>query len=145
MKCFYHPEVDAVATCVECGKGLCSECAVKYKEMECDDCSVKHKTKIKGASWLEIAICVAVFIATFIYFKYQGSNLEATLVFSWLFCGAPFGWKTLNKITPSVFLFLPIIGWLIFLIFKGILSIVVGIVAMPVSIVMAIVKIVRNK
>jgi uncharacterized membrane protein len=28
MKCFYHPDADAVAICKNCNKGLCSECAV---------------------------------------------------------------------------------------------------------------------
>jgi hypothetical protein len=27
MKCYYHPDRDAVAQCSECHKGLCSECA----------------------------------------------------------------------------------------------------------------------
>jgi hypothetical protein len=27
MKCFYHPQTDAVATCKNCNKGLCLECA----------------------------------------------------------------------------------------------------------------------
>jgi hypothetical protein len=26
MKCFYHPQIDAVATCKNCNKGLCLEC-----------------------------------------------------------------------------------------------------------------------
>ncbi len=28
MKCYVHPDTDAVATCTECGKGICSECAI---------------------------------------------------------------------------------------------------------------------
>jgi len=28
MKCFYHSQVDAVAVCKNCGRGLCSGCAV---------------------------------------------------------------------------------------------------------------------
>jgi hypothetical protein len=28
MKCYYHPQVDAVAICKHCHKGLCPECAV---------------------------------------------------------------------------------------------------------------------
>lgn len=28
MKCFDHPEKDAVGSCKSCGKGVCSECAV---------------------------------------------------------------------------------------------------------------------
>jgi hypothetical protein len=26
MKCFYHPQIDAVAICKNCSKGLCMEC-----------------------------------------------------------------------------------------------------------------------
>jgi hypothetical protein len=28
MKCFYHPESDAVGVCKACSKGVCTECAV---------------------------------------------------------------------------------------------------------------------
>jgi len=28
MKCWAHPEVDAVAVCVSCGKGLCRDCSI---------------------------------------------------------------------------------------------------------------------
>jgi Flp pilus assembly protein TadB len=27
MRCFYHRDVDAVATCKSCGRGLCPDCA----------------------------------------------------------------------------------------------------------------------
>ena len=30
MKCFYHPTVDAVAICKNCGKGLCAESLVDF-------------------------------------------------------------------------------------------------------------------
>ena len=29
MKCNYHPEIDAIGTCVYCGRMLCSECALQ--------------------------------------------------------------------------------------------------------------------
>ena len=28
MRCFYHQDADAVATCKNCGRGLCAGCAV---------------------------------------------------------------------------------------------------------------------
>jgi Flp pilus assembly protein TadB len=28
MRCFYHQEVEAIATCKNCGRGLCAGCAV---------------------------------------------------------------------------------------------------------------------
>ena len=38
MKCFNHIELEAVATCQRCGKGLCRECAAKYSPCYCDEC-----------------------------------------------------------------------------------------------------------
>jgi hypothetical protein len=32
MKCFYHPLVDATATCQRCGKFLCSHCSSIFTE-----------------------------------------------------------------------------------------------------------------
>jgi len=28
MKCFHHPDRDAVVTCCKCGKGLCNDCTI---------------------------------------------------------------------------------------------------------------------
>jgi len=37
-----------------------------------------------------------------------------------------FGWKALNKIQPSIFLFMPLIGWFIYFVAKWLLSMLVG-------------------
>lgn len=46
MKCYYHPESDAVAQCKECGRYLCKECSDKYmaafEEVLCEDCAQKR-------------------------------------------------------------------------------------------------------
>lgn len=44
---------------------------------------------------------------------------------------AIFGWKALNKIQPDIFLWMPIIGWVIFFVVKGFISIVAGIFVAP--------------
>ncbi len=36
------------------------------------------------------------------------------------------GWKALTKITPNIFLIMPIGGWLIYFLVKGVLSIAIG-------------------
>lgn len=41
MKCFNHPEREAVATCQKCGKGLCRECAEKHTPCLCNACAVQ--------------------------------------------------------------------------------------------------------
>lgn len=40
-------------------------------------------------------------------------------------CGY-FGWQSLKKITPNIFLWMPLAGWAIYFLLKGVLSIVVG-------------------
>ena len=42
-----------------------------------------------------------------------------------------FGWKALSKITPDVFLLMPIGGWITYYIIKGILSFIVGFFVAP--------------
>lgn len=39
MNCCFHPEREASAYCVRCGKGLCSDCAEKYSPPVCASCA----------------------------------------------------------------------------------------------------------
>jgi hypothetical protein len=58
MKCGYHPEREAVGTCVGCGRGICEFCkTIINAEMHCPDCIEKIHTspnimtpEIKGTS-----------------------------------------------------------------------------------------------
>ena len=45
MKCYFHPEIDAVAICKNCGKGICPECAADVENgMACrNSCEEKVK------------------------------------------------------------------------------------------------------
>ena len=43
MKCYYHPDRDAVATCQVCGRALCPDCASKYHPCLCDDCYAQQR------------------------------------------------------------------------------------------------------
>jgi len=39
MRCYYHPEADAVATCRDCGKAICQSCAVNVAgKLVCSQC-----------------------------------------------------------------------------------------------------------
>jgi len=44
MNCYFHPEEVSVASCVDCGKGLCQTCAAKYSISICDSCNTKRGT-----------------------------------------------------------------------------------------------------
>lgn len=44
---------------------------------------------------------------------------------------AYFGWKSLNVITPNIFLFMPIVGWIIYCVVKGMISFFIGFIVAP--------------
>lgn len=42
-----------------------------------------------------------------------------------------FGWQALNKITPDIFLFMSVTGWIIYFCVKGFLSVFLGVFVAP--------------
>ena len=140
MKCYYHPNREIVATCTECGKGLCKECASKWEPTLCDDCAKSRisdkKIALKKSIGLSIAVLVAGAIIGIIMAiqdkRLDNLGLCLTLAFAVAF--AVNGWQWLNKIQPNMFLFLPVVGWLIYFFVKFIIAIFVGVVALPVNI-----------
>ena len=58
LKCYYHPERDAVGTCANCGKAVCPECKVMLSQKcYCNPCadeacaSAASGVQPKAASW----------------------------------------------------------------------------------------------
>ena len=56
-----------------------------------------------------------------------------------------FGWKALNRIQPSFFIVLPIIGWIVYILLKLFLATVVGMFVTPFIISKKIVSSLQNK
>lgn len=53
MHCYYHPEREAVSTCVECGKAVCPECKIEYRgRIFCNPC-IEKKIMGTGATSLQ--------------------------------------------------------------------------------------------
>jgi hypothetical protein len=51
MKCYVHPDVDAVGTCANCGKFVCSSCAVDYQgKVTCKSCIEKMASSSGAAA-----------------------------------------------------------------------------------------------
>lgn len=57
-----------------------------------------------------------------------------------LLAGIPYGWALLNKMTSRFFMWLPIIGWLIYFLIKLVLSYFIGLIALPVKLIQWISK-----
>lgn len=67
-------------------------------------------------------------------------------VVSWtiyIICGI-FGWQALNKITPSMFLWMSFVGWIIYFCIKGVISVIIGIFVAPYKIAKAIINLVAD-
>ena len=45
MKCYNHPDRDAVSTCTVCGRGLCKECTDLYEPVMCEKCRLESVEK----------------------------------------------------------------------------------------------------
>lgn len=139
MKCYYHPDREIVATCTECGKGLCKACASKWDPTLCDDCAKVRIDEKRAALKKSVALSVAALIVGVVIGvimavqDQQISYLWTGLVLALAFVFVVNGWQWLNRIQPSMFLFLPVIGWLFYFGFKFLLAYFVGVVAFPVN------------
>ena len=150
MKCFNHPEMEAVATCQKCGKGLCRECAEKYTPCMCDPCAAQakrsqqqqaqnkeeqRKQKYKNAlvdtrcefiGTAVIGILVGIFGVWFMTQSEYGHPEDLHTFFDYImlffvwFC-VPFGWKFLTYLQS--FFPLSIFGTFLFWIIYGVVKV----------------------
>ncbi len=155
MKCFNHPEREAVATCQKCGKGLCRECAEKYTPCMCDPCAgqtrrsqqqlaqnreEQRKQKYKDAlvdtrsefiKTAVIGILIGILCAWFMKGEHKGLAFTDYAGYFILGFFVPFGWKFLTYLQS--FFPLSIFGtfwfWIIYGVVKLALSMLVGIPA----------------
>ena len=140
MNCFNHPNESAVSQCKECGKGLCLECTNQFSKPICPACFSASRKKQKRAALKEILLTLLIgcpigfILAVLVYDIVTPDDNWWKNSFFMMFMGLGIvsGWKTLNKVTPQAFLFLPILGWGIYFIMKAGLAILVGLVAFPV-------------
>ena len=147
MNCFYHAEDAAVATCVDCGKGLCTACAKKYSIPICNDCnanrSKSEKKQITNGFIPTIVLFVIALIAGIFLMSLSSTNTSVIItfgiMFGYLIAGVPWGWNAISFIQPKMFLFMSFFGWLLYFLIKGSISALVGMVAMPIGIIRLII------
>ena len=145
MNCYYHPHKSAVATCSDCGKGLCQECADKWNPILCDDCAGNQLSIRQSTLKRTVIIGVVLFIAGFLAYYWIEGNVLKALLGGYLIAGVPNGWAALSKIQPRIFLFLPIIGWVIYFIVKFVLACFVGLGVFPINIIRCVTELKSNK
>lgn len=155
MNCFNHPPQIAVAQCVDCRKGLCSNCATSYSMPICIPCNTN---RIKGERSRIIRELLVTYILgallTFLFVKLLSTpvkeggttvpfNTLSYVIIFYISAGLVAGWQTLNRITPRMFLFLPLIGWVIYFVLKLFLAYWVGLVMLPVRTIKNLIRLIR--
>lgn len=147
MKCFYHEDREAVATCQHCGKTLCKECASKYNPCMCEECvqilqqeaqiQEDHNQKVQNQKYLEALIdtrgefikACLIGVVFSVVVGILGESSDRLFVMMFFF--VPFGWKLITYLQS--FMPITIFGtlwfWAIWLIIKVVLSMIIGIPA----------------
>ena len=141
MKCFYHPDLEAAATCQRCGKGLCHACAAKRSPCLCDECAsilqsereeqILSEENERKQKYLNALIDTkkeffkACIIGVIVAACCRIPDAEFASVFCFFI---PFGWKLLTYLQSksSIFLIGNIVFWIAWLFMKAMLSIFVG-------------------
>lgn len=132
MKCAQHNDHDAVGQCQDCGRGLCPECLDKYGYPCCDNCAAEY-IKEHRSHWIKQAVMsIPGFIFGFIILIGPGqANIGIAILGGFLFAGIPWGWGALSRITPNIFLWMSLPGWVVYFMIKIWLSTIIGIFIMP--------------
>lgn len=134
MKCYNHPETDAVAQCVDCGRGLCQECSIKWEIPLCDYCQGlrcgaevaslnKELYFYGGLAIFGLIIGIMMCFAT--------NSAQPLLSFAVAFPIYAAGWKWLNHLTDKFSLFATPFVWIVYFFIKLFISAFVGMFALP--------------
>lgn len=140
MKCFYHPEEETVASCVECGKGLCKTCAGIWQPATCDKCAENKIAAERRELYRPLGLGLIIFLAWMVFITvFCAANQDFSGYFEGIlpgliYAGIPSGWRVVNRINFPI-----VVGSFIVIIalygVKILLSMAVGLVAAPVNIV----------
>lgn len=101
MKCFYHPELDAVAQCEKCSKGLCNDCATKYNRPICESCAKKELRAKLSYYRMPLIVCAVLFAVVFIICSQQDLQMYQTISYSLGIISLYVGWKVFGNIGKS--------------------------------------------
>lgn len=134
MNCYYHPDRPAVAQCVDCGKGLCTECASRNSKKIplCPSCA---KKRLKRAIKAEIVYFIVLGVVYLIGYE-VGMNTNNHENWGWFFVSV---WTGLSLMSgkfeiPLLATFLAPTAGCVFTVLKFILAVIIGVILwIPIS------------
>lgn len=160
MKCYFHDDVEAVAVCQRCGKYLCKSCASRYNPCSCDECydiefreHEDFKMKKKKEALIDtigefgkaiVKGIIVTFILTLIFNSMGNDSIPISISLSFFFI--PFGWTMITYLEQwlPVF-FMSGIAFIIYLTFKAVLSMILGIPCFLYQFIKFMIKIIRTR
>ena len=145
MNCINHPSEAAVAQCVDCGKGLCTQCVAGQKMPLCASCRQARKRNAIIGSVLFLALYAALFIVGYkLNFMSSKGSPDAQFVSGYTLMAIVSGWQFLNSIIRWRLIQGTLVTWSMYYLLKLFAAAIVGFVTAPFTIVWNIIKIVRN-
>ena len=140
MKCFYHTTEQAVAQCIDCGKGLCASCASKYELPICDSCNKKRKS-IEIVQYIKpLIICAILYII--------GTNLDfmgPTSAFNgYMVMSIYAGWKVIDQFIPNLFVWFNLKAILWYYLIRVAISMFIGAFTTPIYLIYCVVRVIKT-
>ena len=169
MGCYVHPEERVVATCKNCGKFMCRECAEKYESKLCEECeklritreqqqqeNKKVQAKVAAKDYKNetvkglVKVALISGILGIIGFCMGSSEgIGNGITFAWLLAGFPWGWKIINKIMDgnlmTWFIILTEKFWIVAYVIKFALAFMIGAFVWPFKLGISIYRVVSAK
>ena len=131
MKCYNHPDRDAVAMCSECGVGLCNECADKHNPILCDRCFEKACKEIEAEYRYDLKSDIQGFDLTaligialvWIFYALRNNGLPMNAVEYMILFFVPYAFRGIRNYLPGGGCLLTIlkfiVGWFLGIVFYG--------------------------
>jgi hypothetical protein len=145
MNCFNHPERVAVAQCVDCGKGLCIECATVYKTPICVTCRRERRRKSIVSYALPLCVYTVLFVLGYRWnFFATADQPDAHVLSGYVLMSLISGYQFINAIAPIKMVSGDGTSWLIYYVFKFVLYLAAGFFTAPFTIGWNLFKFIRS-
>ncbi len=105
MACYYHAGREDVATCPQCGKKLCHDCASITVEGICYNCAMSNNLNVKKAFFTDLVILfilIAVAITGTVMMYVSGGDLATVGCLLIIGVGFVPSWRTLTAIADKI-------------------------------------------
>ena len=140
MNCFNHVHEPAVASCSDCGKGLCYACSSQYEPILCTPCFQARRKREKWHSVLSLLPLLVLFV---IGFEWDFMRPYARWVSGYTLMALWAGYLFIERFIPYKKFAGSLLSWAMYYLIKAAACAVIGIFTLPFVFVMAILRVIK--